>query len=326
MRNFNAENLVEKTKNILISKKNGNFFNIAFSSDKNYSRHLGVTISSLLTNNSKHLIHIHLFVSDIDNEDINKLSNLPYTNVNITIYWLNDSFFKSLPINGHFSIGIYYRLAIPHILYKKTEKVLYLDIDTLIVSDIANIFDYQLKTSIIAAIPDTIDNTYLKTLYPLGFSQGCLYFNSGVMLINPDNWIKFNITEKFMSKILLHDFKYPDQDVLNLILINQVLFIPEEYNWQRWWELNRETPFLPQKNIRIIHFIGPLKPWQEAGCHPIYYKYYCNSLWHNVPLEKPTSIQGYKKASKSCWKNKKRLKAIKYQFIYICKKIKYMYK
>ena len=52
------------------------------------------------------------------------------------------------------------------------------------------------------------------------------------MLINITVWKKHNISSKFISLLSTHnDFKFFDQDVLNILLSNMIINISDRYNY-----------------------------------------------------------------------------------------------
>ncbi|MCX2961913.1 hypothetical protein BKK56_08995 [Rodentibacter genomosp. 2] len=296
--------------------------NIVFCSDLKYSRYVGVAIFSILENNQDDYYCFHVFITDITQKDIDKLKQLPFQNCNIRLYWLNDDAVRDFQIKEHFSSAMYYRVLIPYILYDEIDNFLYLDSDVLCVGNIKELFFHNLSDKVVGVVPDTVESDHIKNLYDLGFTKEGIYFNSGVMLINTRKWIEYNVTEDFFKLINQRDYIYPDQDVLNILLNKHILIISEKYNYQRWIKVSRSEFYKEANSVKIIHFIGPFKPWQIAGYNKIYNRYYKNSPWKKEKLEYTSSTLGLKKASKYLWQDGNIVKSIYYHIKYLVRKLK----
>jgi len=295
---FSNIKLVNKRLDLIINHDN-NHNNIVFSSDFKYSKYIGVSILSILENNIHEKYNFHIFVNEIDILDLNRIRSLPYKNINIFFYWLDDSIVEGLQTTQHFSKGMYYRLHI------------------------SEIFSTNLSKKVVAAVADTIEEYHLYRLYELGFKKESTYFNSGVMYINTSEWVNNKITEKFLSLIGMSSYVYPDQDVLNLILNNSsVVFLSEKFNYQKWLKLSREDFYEECKLVSLVHFIGPHKPWSISGYNRIYNYYKSRSFWKKQEFENIDTTLGLKKASKCFWKDGNKFISVWYHVRYLIRKLK----
>lgn len=310
-----------KSEEFLVKKEFENPINIAFATDSKYAKYLGVVITSILENNKGSDISFHIFLTGIDSKNSQKLKNLPYNNFSITYYFLNNDVFENLPVCGHFSSGMYYRIIIPNILIKKhINRVIYLDIDTLCLNELKSLYFCDMENKTIAAVPDSITLEYLSKLECIGFSKLKTYFNSGVILIDIEKWNKNNTFSNFLSYADRFDFAYPDQDILNILFQNDVKYLPEQYNWRNW-KYNEKDLLKDINNIRIVHFTGEIKPWMEAGYCKLYTKFHKKSLWKDIPLSPPNKTREYRKFAKALFFRLNLIKALKYQIIYLFRKI-----
>ena len=282
--------------------------NIALAIDENYITPSGVLLFSILENNKSSNIHFHIFTTCCE------LDKFKEFKTNITIYFLNEDYFSSLQTPGHFTSAIYYRIAIPSILQNRIKNVLYIDADVLCVGSLEafnqiDIFDYY-----IAAVEDL--GMTREDVMALGISGK--YFNSGVMFINIEKWVNENIFEKFMVLINDRIFKYPDQDALNILFKNKVLYISSSFN------------HFKEKNscqANLIHYVGWLKPWSMASDNnKKYLEYYRKSPFNEIPLQKPNTYKLAKLLAKKHKRNKKYSDYIKWYLIYIFMKTKYKFK
>ncbi|MDA0624950.1 glycosyl transferase family 8, partial [Acinetobacter baumannii] len=134
---------------------------------------------------------------------------------------------------------------------------------------------------------------YIKSI---GLNSNNKYFNSGVLFINVKAWNDFQVFEKFNQLISKRDYKFPDQDVLNILLENKVNFIDEKFN------------FFTQEKIHpvLIHFVSSPKPWSVAASHSAkYLEYYYQSPWKDQPLDAPKNSKEAKKYAKILWRQSK---------------------
>ena len=78
---------------------------------------------------------------------------------------INPRRIKNFPGNNHFDQTAYYRILAPQILLARhIERVLYLDLDTLIRTDLTPLYDSDLEGNIIGAVIDPGKALTLKRL------------------------------------------------------------------------------------------------------------------------------------------------------------------
>ena len=110
-----------------------------------------------------------------------------------------------------------------------------------------------------AAVENFGDNDNYKDLRLSGKGD---YFNSGVLLINSENWIKQKISEKSIQYIHLagDNLVWWDQDALNYSIKGKWLKLDKKFNFQEpWW--NKDVDGTPI----VLHFVGKIKPWHVVS-------------------------------------------------------------
>ena len=260
--------------------------NIAFCIDNNYVRHLTTALNSLFKNTT--LKNYHIFVFSLNVSSVNKkiISNWAGTFCQIEFIDITDNSVKNFPIqsNSSISLATYLRLFIPSLLPEDVEKILYIDSDTLILSDLDSLYNTDMSNYALAAIEDVDNKDFLK------LSPENPYFNAGVILFNLSFLRKINFTIKAIDFISANKnlLKYYDQDVLNALLGNKALLIPLKWNMLDcfYWEppyiqnSRKKNLSIAKKNPAIIHFSGIIKPWHYFSNHPYTKKYrsYCPNL------------------------------------------------
>lgn len=189
-----------------------------------------------------------------------------------------------LPLhNSSFPDTTLMRLFIPYIVPPEVRKVLYLDVDMLVLRDIAELWNTNLNGQVMAAVQD-MDNTMASGWVPipnykeLGIPGEAKYFNAGLLLIDPQKWREQDIPRKiikFLNENVKHA-KLIDQYGLNGVLYNQ------------WLELNplwNTFAYLKKDNPYIIHFVEIKPIFKSYRGNPAYreefYRYLKQTAWHN---------------------------------------------
>lgn len=313
-----------------------NIINIAYCTDSNYLEHVGVSINSIKLNNLDNDIHFHVFLYDVSQEEQQKLQKVSSS---ITLYSIPEeelTKYSDTQNNKvkHINRSMYIRLSVPRLLKDIVDKFIYLDADTLCFADISSISDIDIDSVVCAVTTDSLDKqNILKNQERLQLNS-TNYFNSGFLYINVNKWIESD-TENKVNQILLSSEKrhliYPDQDALNIVLQNQVIWIEPKWNYLfTWMNDNQKETFFNNKEFLpyIIHFTGARKMWyqEHTGLAQNIYNFYKHfTPWANTPLQSykhKMRVNDYRIYAKKLIKNRKIFNGLKYYFIYLALKIK----
>lgn len=313
--------------------------NILLCSDKNVIRGLGVTIVSILENVSADCaVHI-AFNGDLPKIEEKRFQTLALKyNIPIYFYWINDQDIQSFHSNTYITQTAYYRLLLPYVLNKfEIKRCLYLDTDMICVNDISSWYHQDLSDYIAYVTKDATSELHLreeKTCAEIGM-QGTKYFNSGMMLINIPEYVRYDAGYKAMKLCMKTNFGAMDQDVLNIVLEGHVHF-DDSYAYNCAMSvLNTELP----ETIYIVHFTGAKKPWRacvsnlnEHTCsfgdkrswrykyYRIWREYASRSFWKDEPFDAPKNHTEWRYFSMVSLKNGQLVKALKLYCKYIaCK-------
>lgn len=284
---------------------------VCCSTDDNYVQHCAVMLCSLFENNKEVQFNVHLLVVDLKDDNVDKLRVLinRYNSI-LTVYNIDMELLKEcvLPINSRITITTYARLFIANLLKSDIEKVLYLDVDIVVIDNILSLFDIDLTGYALAAVKDIMTpSESLRSRLSLPYNYD--YFNAGVLLINLTYWRENHSESLFISFINRRiQLDYPDQDVLNAIFKNCWFRLSSVWNrvstvaYDNSLFLNYNDREYCEKNPKIIHFAGGygLKPWNnfffiEFGR---FYNYYLRlALWTGTKpyLRKENKLKVYAK-------------------------------
>ena len=239
---------------------------IFFATDDNYIPFLSVALQSLTDNVSPDNEYI-IKILYVDIKDENKKKILKYNANNVNIEFVDLSYYieevkDQLFTRDYYTNTTYFRLFISN-LYPQYNKVLYLDSDIVVLKDVAELYNIDIEGKLIAAAPeDVIQNNKVYQEYVekvVGMASYKQYFNAGVVLMNLDEFRKFDFQEKFLY--LLKTVKFAviqDEDYLNRLCKGRVRLLDTVWN-------REPVPVNAEKNdrdeIKIIHFAYLYKPW-----------------------------------------------------------------
>lgn len=262
------------------------YISIVFSTDHNYIMPTGVALSSLIRNSdSKYKIYI-LIGEDVTSEDKEKIQKCLRGSESIINYIEMGSQYSNAFETRGISISTYYRLSLPEILQE--DKVIYADVDMIFQTDLKCLFDIDLKNNLIGAVKAYIDEKHAKKI-------GCdplNYFNAGLLLLNLKQLRNEKYTEKFRT-LLRNNYKYQDQDILNITCKGRVYYLPVKYNVThsnfelcikkdpRILQLYNYDELINIATPSIVHFSGS-KPWNGRIIRDgIWWVEYCKSPFFN---------------------------------------------
>ena len=244
--------------------KQKNKIPIFFAVDDEYIPFLAVALQSLIENSKKENYYlIKILYTNITEENQNKIKKYEAENINIEFVFLSYYINKvknKLYTRDYYSKTTYFRVFIPD-LYPQFDKVLYLDSDIVILSDVADLYNEDMESNLLAAAPDDVVQTievfreYAEKV--VGVATYKNYFNAGILLMNLDELRKFKFQEKFLY--LLETVKFSvaqDQDYLNRLCKGRVKLL--ENTWDR---MPIGGDITNRDELHIIHYNLAFKPW-----------------------------------------------------------------
>ena len=282
---FEKEAFVNKIYKYEYGYQDGKVMHIAFNIDESFCMPMGVTITSILENNKDVNFAFHVFIDGINQKDKELLENtMKKYNANCYVYIMNMEQFSNFHIkHKRFKHVAYFRLYMNKVLYKITDRFLYLDADLICISSMKPFFDIDLEGKIIAAVEDYPEAVTTRSKF-LGLEHGH-YLDSGMMLVDCKAWEENQITEKCFAYqgVSAEKFTCHDHDVLNLVLDGHVCYVDVKFNFMGIYWLT--TP----KACIIYHFFGRVKPWGIAVSDEEleWRRYLSISLWEDMPNPLP---------------------------------------
>ncbi|MBQ3640253.1 MAG: hypothetical protein II955_07010 [Clostridia bacterium] len=146
-------------------------------------------------------------------------------------------------------------------LFPQYHRAIYLDADIVVNGDITELYEMPLGNRLVGAIPDAVIASceafrdYATLGVGIPYQR---YFNSGVMLMNLDQFRVQQIEKKFVYLLNTYHFETvcPDQDYLNILCRDQVLYLDKGWNKMAIDDRYDGVP-------NLIHYNNFFKPWQH---------------------------------------------------------------
>ncbi|MBY0097325.1 glycosyltransferase family 8 protein [Mesobacillus maritimus] len=278
--------------------------NIAYSTDENYVRHLGVSMISLFENNVEFSeIFVYIIENDISNKSKRTLEEIS-ERYNRNLKFISfKGLAQNLTVDDSFSKMSYGRLFLGQI--NDIDKIIYLDCDSIVAGSFYDLWMKDISDYYIAAVQDTVNSFYIKSI---GLSNSNRYINAGFLLVNLKRWRMDNLEDSFINFINEYNGSVPhhDQGTLNAICKDRVLILEPKYNLQcpmfhfsakQIKKLDNLRFYYTQEQLNdaisepvFIHFTNGYfnRPWNRGCTHPmahIYLGYLDKSPWKNSLLE-----------------------------------------
>ena len=199
-------------------KKTEEIPHIVYATDDKFAEILGVSLVSLYKN-SQNLNDIVVYILDSGISEENKTL---LSSVSKSYHYSAPVFIKAKNISDELGMKIsidrgslsqYARLFISSILPQELHRVLYLDCDIIVNHSIKELWQIDMNGKTIAALMDAFSRQYRKNI---DLKPDDIMFNSGVMLIDLDQWKEKKVENRLLDFIVRKKGKIQqgDQGVL----------------------------------------------------------------------------------------------------------------
>lgn len=296
--------------------------NVIYSSDDNYEKYMGVSITSLLENAKDYKINVKIIELGI--QDVSKLKGLE-NQYNCSIELIDFSAYKDIlklsKNEWDLSISSYARLLISKMM-PSLDRALYIDCDTIICGDIMPFYNTDLRDNYAAGVIDTASNetkkkTGMDLIYP--------YVNAGILLLNLKKWKEDNVIERFLDYIDQCAGKvfHHDQGIINHVFQGKVKIVDPVYNSMTPYHITKYDNMIKIFNVQETYYSE--KQIIEAKNNPVIIHFteaFCTRPWYrNCSHPMKNVFDNYRKISnwsdmqylKDQWSFKQRLVAIIYR-------------
>ena len=241
---------------------------IFFACDEGFVKYMMVSMKSIMENADRsrkyHIYILHMGITEATQAKVLAMADEEFAIDFVDVTDKMKSIADKLPIRDYYSNTTYFRLFIPD-MFPQYRKALYIDSDTIVVGNIAELYDHKLGKLYAGVCPDRVVaqtdilGDYVEKV--LGVKR-TRYFNAGVMLMNCSQFRENHLLDEFLEMLHVYLFVVAqDQDYLNLICKNQVLYMEPKWNAQVFGELA-----CPEEEVGLFHFNMAAKPWHYEDC------------------------------------------------------------
>ncbi len=281
-----------------------NVMPVVLITDDNYAMPTAVAITSLYCNKKQGSNYaVYIICTDVSQENMKLFKQLSKDDFPVELIVSDGSRFSDFSMeNFHVSPASINKFELPNI-FPQYDKILYLDSDMLVLSDLTELFSVDIEGKYAAVVKDYKTTTYnppiLCKLHIEDKHE--FYFNSGMMLLNLKKMRNDGITEK------LYDYRknginyFMDQDALNVVFEEEVVYVDVKYNTlftvianfshdkvESYYDIEEyESISNIIDRTSIVHLAGIYKPWEHLMpvISNIFMQYYEKSPYAFQPLQ-----------------------------------------
>lgn len=245
--------------------------NILLAFNSNYYMPALVLLKSLLVNNQWcREIRIYVLYSDLKPGEIQRFSQVAEESGIAKAIFLpvETDTFQDAPLHLKWiSRETYYRLLAQEMLPESVERVLYLDVDMIVMGSLEEFYHQDFEGKLLVACNRYgLGGVDPKRLEQLTLPRDTIYFNAGTLLYDlagQRQQIDPNILYEY-PVLFYQQLKYGDQDVLNAVFYGLTKFA----DWRVYNCFDSNTTRQRQedrvrRSCKIFHYNGRGKPWTE---------------------------------------------------------------
>lgn len=249
---------------------------ILYCINHSYTGLLMTNLYSLKRSSGLGRLDVHVIHRDLDETDMRRIRALEDGNTSISFIRFDAGLLKGSPTTSRYPLEIYFRLFAPILLEKNIDRILYLDVDTICINSLVELYNTDIEDYYFAGCTHTKRMLTRINAIRLGMgsdSKAC-YINTGVMLMNlsrlrsewdPDRIFAF-IRDRGQTFVL------PDQDIIMALYGSRIRLLDTlRYNLSdrilRLNNISMDSRRMSLDDVRrqtcLIHYCGRSKPWKE---------------------------------------------------------------
>ena len=246
--------------------------NLLFCINPKYRNLLLQCLHSIVKNGGEDRYDAYILHSDLPQADIAAINQGAGAHIACHFLRVEARDFEGFPESSRYPRQIFYRLASPLLLPRELDRILYLDVDTLVINPLAELYaadfsgSYYIACTHIRQALTRLNDRRLKV------PEGVPYVNTGMLLMNLDA-LRENLTMEAIRETALNkvdSFLLPDQDLLTVLFPDKIRLVDtQKYNLSdRILNIYNANPVHPRHDLQwvrentvIIHYCGKNRPW-----------------------------------------------------------------
>lgn len=262
--------------------------NIMISINRAYIEYACIMLMSLKQHHKDILLSVYILHSELTEEDFVKMDEvIGSEGIELIPVFIPEGTVKEFRI-GDWPEAAAYRLLAADLFAGSLERILHLDVDTLITGDISELYNTPFEDYYLVGCEDFLpDAIRRQKCRELGKDENTSFFNSGVLLFNITKLSADGFYYAFYADIVKRyphiRIEYPDQDLLNLLFCDKTKYMDRiKFNYAPYYykvsdsEHYYDSPEEVAENCRIIHMIRGSKAWENMsriGADKLWWEY-----------------------------------------------------
>lgn len=249
--------------------------NILFAINQKFTDLLCSCIRSIVKYGGADHYNAYILHSDLQAEDKTRIALTAGECMTCHYITVDESIFDGFPESNRYPRQIYYRLAAPLLLPGELERILYLDVDLVVINSLVELYHTDFEGNFYVACSHVKEFLTKFNQLRLGVDEVVPYINTGVMLMNltalRESLTIEQIKETAQKK--MHTFLLPDQDLLTVMHGERIKLVDTmRYNLSdRMLSIYNANPKNEKRDLQwvrenavIIHYYGKNKPWKDG--------------------------------------------------------------
>lgn len=230
--------------------------------DGNYALQAQVLFGSIRKTHI-HPVHLIIFGNGWKKKELIRLSSMQTKLATVEVRTVDSNKFASIRLARGFPLATAYNILAPEYLLQNESRAIYMDADMIVMEDLTDLWELQLRTAIGAVLDAHIVWMASPSMWRPWKEEGVdpmtPYLNTGLMLIDLDKWRNENLTGRTLEYLEKYTMPCVDQDALNFALNGSFDQLHPRYN---------SMPYHLLKMFRYVDAVDPDERIGEAIMNP----------------------------------------------------------
>lgn len=249
--------------------------NLLFAINRNFTDLLCTCLRSIAQNGGADSYDAYILHSDLLEEDQAMIQMAAGEKLTCRFIPVEESAVAGFPESSRYPKQIYYRLMAPLLLPKELDRILYLDVDLVVINPLGELYatDFEGKYYVACSHVKAFLTKFNQVR--LGVEDDVPYINTGMMVLNLQA-LRKDLTMELIRETAqrkMHTFMLPDQDLLTVMHGDKIKLVDTmRYNLSdRMLNIYNANPKNQKRDLQwvrenavIIHYYGKNKPWKDG--------------------------------------------------------------
>lgn len=276
---------VDQLEESVLNEQDEDIIHIGFGlhdKDGHYSVWVGTVMQSILEHTDSRICFHILYDETLSTDNKYKLEMVAHNGSSkIEFHKIDEDDFSAVKDQmSRFTIGTMFRCSLPGLL-PDLNRIIYLDADLFVNRDIKELWDVDIREYCLAGVVDegVAVHNYPRILNKYPEIKKESYFNAGVLYMNLKKIREFGNLKKLVLDFLIEnpEADLPDQDALNVLFHNKVLYL--DGSWNQFVYLHRKDN-VEKLDKAIFHYAATLLMlYSHSQIDLEYFRVICRTPW-----------------------------------------------